>query len=99
MLITINLDDPRPIYQQIVDAVKSLIASGELPEGASLPPVRQVAADLGVNLKRCRGYQLREVPTIRTRGRNLENRSAQEGGRVAHSITHGVDSARPRRLT
>src|SRR5258708_1761432 len=50
MLITINLDDPRPIYQQIVDAIKALIARGELPEGASLPPVRQVAADLGVNL-------------------------------------------------
>jgi GntR family transcriptional regulator len=50
MLITINLDDQRPIYQQIVDAIKALIASGELPEGASLPPVRQVAADLGVNL-------------------------------------------------
>src|ERR1700756_2757590 len=50
MLITINLDDQRPIYQQIVDAIKGLIASGELSEGASLPPVRQLAADLGVNL-------------------------------------------------
>jgi GntR family transcriptional regulator len=27
-----------------------LIARGELREGAALPPVRQVAADLGVNL-------------------------------------------------
>lgn len=50
MLFTINLDDPRPIYQQIVDAIKALIASGQLPEGTGLPPVRQVAADLGVNL-------------------------------------------------
>jgi GntR family transcriptional regulator len=50
MLITINPDDSRPIYQQIVDAVKELIARGELREGACLPPVRQVAADLSVNL-------------------------------------------------
>jgi GntR family transcriptional regulator len=50
MLITIHPDDPRPLYQQVVDAVKALIARGELPEGAALPPVRQVAADLGVNL-------------------------------------------------
>jgi GntR family transcriptional regulator len=50
MLITINPDDPRPIYQQIVDALKALIARGELTEGVALPPVRQVAADLGVNL-------------------------------------------------
>lgn len=50
MYITIDAEDRRPIYQQIVDEVKALIAHGELPEGSSLPPVRQVAADLGVNL-------------------------------------------------
>ena len=50
MFITIRPDDPRPIYQQIVDAIKALIAQGKLVEGAPLPPVRQVAADLGVNL-------------------------------------------------
>jgi GntR family transcriptional regulator len=50
MLITINPDDSRPIYQQIVDAIKGLIAGGELREGACLPPVRQVAADLSINL-------------------------------------------------
>ena len=50
MLITIDLDDQRPIYQQIVDGIKAMIARGDLAEGATLPPVRQVAADLGVNL-------------------------------------------------
>jgi GntR family transcriptional regulator len=50
MLITIHPDDQRPIYQQIVDAIKAIIARGELTEGAALPPVRQVAADLGVNM-------------------------------------------------
>ncbi len=38
------------MYQQVVDEIKAIIAAGELPEGSSLPPVRQVAADLGVNL-------------------------------------------------
>src|SRR5436190_19874938 len=50
MYITIDESDKRPIYQQIVDEIKALIARGELQEGSSLPPVRQVAADLGVNL-------------------------------------------------
>jgi GntR family transcriptional regulator len=50
MLITINPDDPRPIYRQVVDALEALIARGELVEGTALPSVRQVAADLGVNL-------------------------------------------------
>jgi GntR family transcriptional regulator len=50
MYITIDETDRRPLYQQIVDEIKALIAAGELPMGSSLPPVRQVAADLGVNL-------------------------------------------------
>lgn len=50
MFITIDETDRRPIYQQVVDEIKALIAAGELAQGSSLPPVRQVAADLGVNL-------------------------------------------------
>lgn len=50
MYITIDEGDRRPIYQQVVDEIKTLIARGELPKGSTLPPVRQVAADLGVNL-------------------------------------------------
>ena len=50
MLLTIQTDDARPIYQQVADGIKELIARGELTEGTPLPPVRQLAADLGVNL-------------------------------------------------
>lgn len=50
MFLTINTTDPRPIYQQVADGIKELIARGKLAEGASLPPVRQLAADLGINL-------------------------------------------------
>ncbi|MGE5322704.1 MAG: GntR family transcriptional regulator [Actinomycetota bacterium] len=50
MFLTINTDDPRPIYQQVADGIKELIARRELQEGAALPPVRQLANDLGVNL-------------------------------------------------
>src|SRR2546423_8693874 len=50
MYIVIDENDRRPIYQQVVDEIKALIARGELREGAALPPVRQLAADLGVNL-------------------------------------------------
>jgi GntR family transcriptional regulator len=50
MYIVIDENDRRPIYQQVVDEIKALIARGELREGMALPPVRQVAADLGVNL-------------------------------------------------
>jgi GntR family transcriptional regulator len=50
MLLTIDPQDRRPIYQQIADGIRTLIAGGQLGEGQPLPPVRQLAADLGVNL-------------------------------------------------
>src|SRR5580765_2574751 len=50
MLLTIDTADRRPIYQQVADGIKALIASDALAEGETLPPVRQLAADLGVNL-------------------------------------------------
>jgi GntR family transcriptional regulator len=50
MFLTIDTTDARPIYQQVADGIKELIARGKLAEGALLPPVRQLAADLGVNL-------------------------------------------------
>ena len=50
MFLTIDATDARPIYQQVADGIKELIARGKLAEGTLLPPVRQLAADLGVNL-------------------------------------------------
>jgi GntR family transcriptional regulator len=50
MYITIDDADRRPVYRQIAEEIKGLIARGELEEGSALPPVRQVAVDLGVNL-------------------------------------------------
>jgi GntR family transcriptional regulator len=50
MFLTVDSSDPRPVYQQVADGIKELIAGGKLAKGASLPPVRQLAADLGVNL-------------------------------------------------
>lgn len=50
MYITIDEADRRPVYRQIAEEIKTLIARGELQEGVALPPVRQIASDLGVNL-------------------------------------------------
>lgn len=50
MFLTVDASDKRPLYQQVVDGVKALIARGDLRQGMALPSVRQVAGDLGVNL-------------------------------------------------
>ena len=55
MHIFIDESDPRPIYRQVADEIRRLIAGGELEEGEALPSVRQVAVDLGVNLNTIAG--------------------------------------------
>ena len=48
MDITINLTDGVPIYRQIVNQVKYLVASGLLIPGEELPPIRTLALQLKV---------------------------------------------------
>lgn len=50
IMLTISLASPVPIHDQLVVGLRGLIASGKLAEGDELPPVRQLAADLGINL-------------------------------------------------
>ncbi|HEU5349091.1 MAG TPA: GntR family transcriptional regulator [Ktedonobacterales bacterium] len=48
----IHLDEtnPTPKYQQIVEQVRALVATGTLPPRTPLPSVRQLAVDLGINV-------------------------------------------------
>jgi GntR family transcriptional regulator len=49
MQIHISPNDGVPIYLQIVNQVKYLVASGRLEPGAELPPIRVLATHLVVN--------------------------------------------------
>lgn len=46
MNIQITLKDGVPIYRQIVNQVKYMVASGQLKSGAELPPIRVLAEQL-----------------------------------------------------
>ncbi|MFK7987671.1 MAG: GntR family transcriptional regulator [Sandaracinaceae bacterium] len=48
--IVIDLDSTVPLYRQIADGVRGLIANGALAVGETLPSVRKLGASLGVNL-------------------------------------------------
>ncbi len=50
MLLTVNLESGQPIYIQIRNSIVEGIASGMLKDGDTLPPVRTLSAELGVNL-------------------------------------------------
>lgn len=49
LTITIDLDSAIPVYRQIADELRGLIARGELEDGAVLPSVRRLGGHLGVN--------------------------------------------------
>jgi GntR family transcriptional regulator len=48
VIIEVDTGDPMPPYEQIRSQVATMIASGVLTTGDRLPPVRQLAADLGL---------------------------------------------------
>lgn len=50
MLLEINDHSEDPIYKQLCDQIIIGIASGQLAAGESLPSVRQLADELGVNM-------------------------------------------------
>ena len=63
-MIVLNTRDPKPIYEQITDNLRRLIASGGIAPGERLPTVRELATRLTIN-----------PPTIQRAYRQLE----QEG--------------------
>ena len=48
MILRIDGDAAVPPYEQLRQQVTTLVVSGQLPEGSRLPPIRQLAGDLGL---------------------------------------------------
>ena len=71
MQIRLDPDDKAPPFEQIKAAVIGLVAAGELTEGFRLPPIRQLAGDLGVAPNTAaRAYrELESDGFVRSRGR------------------------------
>lgn len=54
-----------PIYRQVIDQVKTLIATGRLTEGEFLPSVRQVSKELEINpMTVSKAYSLLEKENV-----------------------------------
>jgi GntR family transcriptional regulator len=69
MLISINKEDARPLYLQIVIQIKEQIRKGTLKQGDELPSVRELADSLGINMHTVRSayVKLREQGIINLR--------------------------------
>jgi GntR family transcriptional regulator len=57
--ITIDVDNPLPQFEQLIEQVKAAVTAGVLKPGDSLPSIRQLANDLDLNSKTvAKAYQL-----------------------------------------
>jgi GntR family transcriptional regulator len=73
-LLTIQPNAPDPIYRQIVDQLRRLIASGQLLAGEVLPSVRDVAGFHAINpMTVSRAYGVAEAEGLleRLRGKGM----------------------------
>jgi GntR family transcriptional regulator len=72
ILFSVVTGSGEPIYKQLVDQIKRMVASGQLSAGDELPSVREVAQSLAVNpMTISKAYSLAEAAGILERRRGL----------------------------
>ncbi len=105
MNVAVDTTSPIPPFEQLRAGLARLIAIGELPAGARLPPVRQLAGDLALAPGTVqRAYtELQEAGLVRSRARRgvivTHDRSRSKGPQatadhVAVAAREFVDHAR-----
>lgn len=76
-----------PIYRQLMDQIRAMVSGGRLKPGDRLPSVRQMAADLEVNMMTVsKAYARLEADGVLERERGL-------GMRVSEPSTRGAAGA------
>jgi GntR family transcriptional regulator len=84
MQIHLSPDDGVPIYLQIVNQVKYLVASGRLTPGEELPPIRALAERLVVNPNTvARAYRELELAGVVTKRRTTGTYVSEAGSPLA----------------
>ena len=84
MQISLDFRSGQPIYVQIMDQIRQMLASGILKPGDQLPTVRQLATDLRVNFNTvARAYRLLDeaglISTQQGRGTYIWEEPSEEG--------------------
>ena len=65
MEIVINIDDPAPLFAQLIEQLKQAVIREQIRPGDALPSIRQLASDLGINNKTvAKAYRLLERDSV-----------------------------------
>ncbi|HPO15161.1 MAG TPA: GntR family transcriptional regulator [Candidatus Hydrogenedentes bacterium] len=98
MHLHISPAEGKPIYRQIVDQVKYLIAAGRLQAGEELPPIRVLAEELLINPNTvARAYRELEVAGLLSKRQGAGTYVSGGGSPLAHQerlriITERIDA-------
>lgn len=70
MEIAVDVENPEPLFAQLMRQIKEGVRSGQLGPGDPLPSIRQLATDLALNSKTvAKAYRLLERDSVvQTRG-------------------------------
>jgi GntR family transcriptional regulator len=82
LLFSLHPESGIPIYRQLMDQVRRLVAGGQLPPGAELPSVRELAAQHAVNpMTVSKAYALLEAEGLleRNRGKPMTVTGGRKG--------------------
>ncbi|WP_312547841.1 GntR family transcriptional regulator [Massilia sp.] len=85
-LFSISTGSPEPIYRQLVEQVKRLVAAGQMAPGDGMPSVRELAQALALNpMTVSKAYSLLEMEGVlaRRRGLGMEVAARAGGGKSA----------------
>jgi GntR family transcriptional regulator len=65
MQISLDIDDPVPQFEQLIEQIKAAVTAGTLNPGDPLPSIRQLANDLELNSKTvAKAYKLLERDSV-----------------------------------
>jgi GntR family transcriptional regulator len=71
-LFSISTGSSEPIYRQLVEQVRRLVAAGQMAPGDGMPSVREVAQSLALNpMTVSKAYSLLEMEGLLTRRRGM----------------------------
>ena len=104
MEIIIDLEDPAPLFTQLVTQIKAAVQQDKITPGSALPSIRQLATDLDINNKTvAKAYRLLERDAvIQTRGYRgtfvhpdaKQNCMVDVGGIITTTIEKAIQSCR-----
>jgi len=94
-LFSISTGSPEPIYRQLVEQVRRLVAAGQMAPGDGMPSVREVAQTLTLNpMTVSKAYGLLEMEGLLTRKRGM-GMSVAERPAAGHSAAARAELLRP----